>query len=370
MNATLRRAAAVLAASAAAVSLAACGSAEQAGENGGSDGKNGDRKDGPLSIGLLLPEDQTARYEKFDRPLIEGKIEQLCPDCTVTYVNAKQDASVQQQQMNSMITKQVDVIILDAVDAKSIAGSVQAADDAGIPVVAYDRLAEGPIDAYTSFDNEEVGRVQGTALLEEIGKAGGDGQIVMMNGSPTDPNAAMFKKGALSVLEGEVEIGKSYDTTEWKPSEANKNMNGAIAALGEENIVGVYSANDGMAGGIITALKEADFAELPPVTGQDAEIAGVQRIVAGEQFMSVYKPYRPEAEAAAEMAIALARGEEPEAESTVDSATTEGVPATLITPVALTVDNLEETVFKDGLYTLEEVCTPEYRTACEEAGLM
>ncbi|MDG9705452.1 sugar ABC transporter substrate-binding protein [Streptomyces sp. DH37] len=367
MNTQLRRAAVAMAATAMAVSLAACGSAKEAGGNdsGGDDKK----KDGPLTIGLLLPEDQTARYENFDRPLIEAKIKELCSDCEVSYVNAKQDASTQQQQMNSMITKKVDAIILDAVDSKSIAGSVKKADDAGIPVVAYDRLAEGPISAYTSFDNEEVGRVQGTALLEELGDKAKDGQIVMMNGSPTDPNAAMFKKGAKSVLDGKVKVGKSYDTTDWKPEEANKNMSGAIASLGKGNIVGVYSANDGMAGGIITALKSAGVDPLPPVTGQDAELAGVQRIIAGEQFMTVYKPFKPEADAAAEMAVALARGEDVKADGTIDSATTKGVPATLIPPVAVTVDNLKDTVIKDGLYKLEDICTAKYAKACEKAGL-
>ncbi|MCI0384141.1 sugar ABC transporter substrate-binding protein [Streptomyces sp. CNQ085] len=367
MNTQLRRAAVAAAATAMAVSLAACGSAKEAGGNG-SEGDD-EKKDGPLTIGLLLPEDQTARYENFDRPLIEKRIKELCSDCEVSYVNAKEDASTQQQQMNSMITKKVDAIILDAVDAKSIAGSVNKADQAGIPVVAYDRLAEGPISAYTSFDNEQVGKVQGTALLEELGGKAEDGQIVMMNGSPTDPNAAMFKKGAKSVLDGKVKVGKSYDTTGWKPEEANKNMSGAIASLGKENIVGVYSANDGMAGGIITALKSAGVDPLPPVTGQDAELAGLQRIVSGDQFMTVYKPFQPEAYAAAEMAVALARGEEPETETTVDSATTKDVPATLIEPIAVTVENLKDTVVEDGLYTVEEICTAKYAEACEKAGL-
>jgi D-xylose transport system substrate-binding protein len=366
MNTTLRRAAVALAATAMASSLAACGSAKEADEQTNS---SNEKKDGPLSIGLLLPEDQTARYENFDKPLIEAKIKELCSDCEVTYVNAKEDASVQQQQMNSMITKKVDVIILDAVDSKSIAGSVEKADAAGIPVVAYDRLAEGPISAYTSFDNQEVGKVQGQALLDALGDGADDGQIVMMNGSPTDPNAAMFKKGAESVLDGKVEVGKSYDTTEWKPSEANKNMNGAISALGMDNIIGVYSANDGLASGIITALKGAGFDELPPVTGQDAELAGIQRIVAGEQHMTVYKAYKPEADAAAEMAIALARGEEVRTEDTVDSPTTKGVPATLIAPVSVTVDNIEDTVLEDGVYELREICTDKYEAACEKAGL-
>ncbi|WP_031508876.1 sugar ABC transporter substrate-binding protein [Streptomyces megasporus] len=368
MNTQLRRAAVAMAATAMAVSLAACGSAKEAGDGNGSGGGE-KKKDGPLTIGLLLPEDQTARYENFDKPLIEAKIKELCPDCKVSYVNAKEDASTQQQQMNSMVTKKVDAIILDAVDAKSIAGSVKKAADAGIPVVAYDRLAEGPISAYTSFDNEKVGQVQGEALLEKLGDKAKDGQIVMMNGSPTDPNAAQFKKGAKSVLDGNVKVGKSYDTTGWKPEEANKNMSGAIASLGKKNIVGVYSANDGMAGGIITALKSAGVDPLPPVTGQDAELAGVQRIVSGEQFMTVYKPFKPEAHAAAEMAVALARGEDPKTETTVDSATAKDVPATLIEPIAVTVDNLKDTVVKDGLYTVEEICTPEYEKACEKAGL-
>ncbi|MCK1797082.1 sugar ABC transporter substrate-binding protein [Streptomyces sp. XM4193] len=366
MNATVRRTAVALAVTALSVSLAACGSAKEA--DGGSDSGE-KKKDGPLNIGLLLPEDQTARYENFDRPLIEKKIKELCGDCKVTYVNAKQDASVQQQQMDSMITKKVDVIILDAVDSKSIAGSVKKADGANIPVVAYDRLAEGPISAYTSFDNEEVGKVQGTALLKELGDEAEDGQIVMMNGSPTDPNAGSYKKGAESVLKGKVKIGKSYDTTEWKPSEANKNMNGALAALGKDKIVGVYSANDGMAGGIITALKSAGYDKLPPVTGQDAEVAAVQRIIAGEQHMSVYKPYKPEADAAAEMAIALGRGEDVKAETTVDSPTTKDVPATLISPISLTVDNINDTVIKDGLYKVSDLCTAKYKTACEKAGI-
>lgn len=366
MNATVRRTAVALAATALSVSLAACGSAKEA-DGGGDSGEK--KKDGPLSIGLLLPEDQTARYEKFDRPLIEKKIKELCDDCKVTYVNAKQDASVQQQQMDSMITKKVDVIILDAVDAKSIASSVKKADGANIPVVAYDRLAEGPISAYTSFDNEEVGKVQGNALLKALGDKAEGGQIVMMNGSPTDPNAALFKKGAKSVLDGKVKVGKTYDTTEWKPSEANKNMNGAIAALGKDKIDGVYSANDGLAGGIITALKSAGYDTLPPVTGQDAEVAGVQRIIAGEQHMSVYKPYKPEADAAAEMAIALGRGEDVKAETTVDSPTTKDVPATLISPISLTVDNVKETVIKDGLYKVGDLCTAKYKAACEKAGI-
>ncbi|UYQ65114.1 substrate-binding domain-containing protein [Streptomyces peucetius] len=369
MNAHLRRAAVAVAASAMAVSLAACG---QAGDSGESTSESSPKKGDDITIGLLLPENQTARYEKFDKPLIEKKISELTNDkAKVVYANAKQDATQQSQQVETMITNKVDALILDAVDSKAIANSVKKAKDAGIPVVAYDRLAEGPIDAYTSFDNEEVGRVQGKALLEALGDKAKDGQIVMMNGSVTDPNAALFKKGAHAELDGKVNIGKEYDTKEWKPENANANMEAAISALGKDKIIGVYSANDGMAGGIITALKAAGISPLPPVTGQDAEISGVQRIVAGEQFMSVYKPYAPEAAAAAEMAVALAKGEKLDsiAKSTVDSPTTQDVPAVLVPVVSLTQDNIKETVVKDGVYTVQEICTAKLKAACDKLGL-
>ncbi|WP_185899535.1 sugar ABC transporter substrate-binding protein [Streptomyces sp. WAC07061] len=370
MNTRMRRAAVAVAAGAMAVSLAACGSAKEA---GGEKKPSGSAAAGDaIKVGLLLPENQTARYEKFDKPLIEKKIADLTGGkAQVVYANAKQDATTQNSQVDTMITNKVNVLIVDAVDAKAIAGSVKKAKDAGIPVVAYDRLAEGPIDAYTSFDNEEVGKVQGKALLEALGDKAKDGQIVMMNGSVTDPNAALFKKGAHSVLDGKVTIGKEYDTKEWKPENANTNMAGALTALGKDKVIGVYSANDGMAGGIITALKAAGLSPLPPVTGQDAELAGVQRIVAGEQFMSVYKPYAPEAAAAAEMAVALAKGEKIDGiiNNKVDSPTSKGVPSVLIPVVSLTKSNIKDTVVKDGVYTVDEICTDKFSAACATIGL-
>ncbi|MFE3602624.1 sugar ABC transporter substrate-binding protein [Streptomyces sp. NPDC059142] len=365
----MRRAAVATVATAMAVSLAACGSAKESGDK--AEASTAEKK-GPITVGLLLPENQTARYEKFDKPLIEKKVSELTDGTgKVVYANAKQDATTQSQQVDTMITNKVSVLVVDAVDSKAIASGVKKAKEAGIPVVAYDRLAEGPIDAYTSFDNEEVGRVQGKALLDELGDKAKSGDIVMMNGASTDPNAALFKKGALSVLEGKVNIGKSYDTKEWKPENANANMEGAISALGKDKIIGVYSANDSMAGGIITALKSGGFSKLPPVTGQDAELAGVQRIVSGEQFMSVYKSYPQEAEIAAEMAVALAKGEKLDsiAKTTVDSPTTKGVPTVLVPVVSLTKDNINDTVIKEGIYTAAEICTAKYKAGCDAIGV-
>ncbi|MCF1593281.1 sugar ABC transporter substrate-binding protein [Streptomyces muensis] len=364
----MRRAAVAVAAGAMAISLAACGSAEEAG--GGNDSTASAAKGDDIKVGLLLPENQTARYEKFDRPLIEEKIKELTNGkATIDYNNAKQDANLQAQQVDTMITNKVDVLILDAVDAKAIKNSVQKAVDQGIKVVAYDRLAEGPISAYTSFDNVSVGKTQGEALLTALGDKAKDGQIVMMNGSVTDPNAAQFKEGAHSALDGKVKVGKEYDTKEWKPENANANMEAAISALGKDKIVGVYSANDGMAGGIITALKAAGIDV--PVTGQDAELAAVQRIVAGEQYMSVYKPYAPEATAAAEMAVALAQGKSLDsiAKDKVDSGSEKGVPSVLVPVTSLTKDNINDTVIKDGVYTAAEICTGKYKAACDKLGV-
>ncbi|MFF5406439.1 substrate-binding domain-containing protein [Streptomyces misionensis] len=364
----MRRAAFAVAAGAMAVSLAACGSAKESG--GGSKTTDSAKKGDAIKVGLLLPENQTARYEKFDRPLIEKKVKELTNGkAQVVYANAKQDASTQNQQVDTMITNKVDVLIVDAVDTAAIKSSVQKAKDAGIPVVAYDRLAQGPISAYTSFDNETVGKTQGEALLKALGSKAKSGKIVMMNGSITDPNAAQFKKGAHEVLDGKVNVGKEYDTKDWKPENANSNMEAAISALGKKNIIGVYSANDGMAGGIVTALKAAGISV--PVTGQDAELAGVQRIVAGDQYMSVYKPYAPEADAAAEMAVALAQGKSLDsiAKDKVDSPTTKQVPTVILPVTALTKDNIKDTVIKDGVYTAADICTSQYKAACDKLGL-
>lgn len=369
MNTRMRRAAVAVAAGAMAISLAACGSAEEAG--GDNDSTASAAKGDNIKVGLLLPENQTARYEKFDRPLIEQKIKELTNGkAKIDYNNAKQDANLQAQQVDTMITNKVDVLILDAVDAKAIKNSVQKAVDQGIKVVAYDRLAEGPISGYTSFDNEEVGRTQGEALLKALGdKATKDSKIVMINGSVTDPNAAQFKKGAHSALDGKVTIAKEYDTKEWKPENANSEMEAAISAVGKNNIAGVYSANDGMAGGAITALQAAGLKV--PVTGQDAELAAVQRIVAGDQYMSVFKSYPQEANVVAEMAVALAKGEKLDsiAKDKVSSGSAQDIPAALIPVVSLTTENINDTVIKEGFYTIDEICTGKYKDACAKAGL-
>ncbi|MBB4945590.1 D-xylose transport system substrate-binding protein [Kitasatospora gansuensis] len=344
--------------------MAACGSAKQ------STGTSTGAAAGPVKIGLLLPETKTTRYEQFDRPLIEAKIKALAPDAQIDYYNANENATTQQTQVDTALTKGDKVLILDAVDSKSIQSSVQKAHDAGVKVIAYDRLAQGPVDAYVSFDNKKVGQLQGEALVAAVGPKASSGKIIMINGSPTDPNAAQFKAGAHSAIDGKLTIGKEYDTPNWDPNNANQEAAAAITALGAPNVVGVYSANDGMAAGIATALKAASLSV--PLTGQDAQLDAVQRILAGTQTMSIYKPFKPETDAAATMAVQFAQGKSLEPSLTPTTSTNgsgNSVASNLITPVVLTKANIKTTVVADGLYTVAQICTPDYAAACTAAGL-
>lgn len=358
----------VVAATAASVGLgmAACGSAKQSTSSGASGGASG----GTVKVGLLLPESKTTRYEQFDRPLLEANIKKLVPGAQIDYYNANQDATLQQTQVDTALTKGNKILVLDAVDSKSIQASVQKAHDAGVKVLAYDRLAQGPVDAYVSFDNFKVGQLQGQGLVDAVGANASKGSIIMINGSPTDPNAGQFKAGAHSVIDGKLTVGKEYDTPNWDPNTANQETAAAITAIGGPNVVGIYSANDGMAAGAATAMKAAGISV--PLTGQDAQLDGIQRIVAGTQTMTIYKPYEPEAEASAKIVAAWANGTTPtpsDVPTTATSGSGQKVPANLITPIVVTKSNIKDTVVKDGLYTVDQICTPAYAEACKAAGL-
>ncbi|MFG1924696.1 sugar ABC transporter substrate-binding protein [Cryptosporangium sp. NPDC048952] len=329
----------------------------------GSSSSDGDGK----TIALFLPESKTTRYEAFDRPLFEAKVKSLCADCEVLYSNADQDAAKQQQQIEAALTQGADALVLDAVDAGAVAPLVNQAKQKNVPVIAYDRLISGiTYEYYVSFNNVRVGEMQGQALLDALGKAGttDKGQIVMINGSPTDPSSADYKKGAHNVLDGKVKVGREFDTPDWSPDKAQQEMEQSITALGRDSVVGVLSANDGMAGGAIAAMKRAGYQTLPPITGQDAELAAVQRILTGEQYMTIYLDIRSEAEKAAELAVALVKGEKPEAPAKVGQ-----IPAFLLDPIPVTADKVKDTIVKDGFYQPADLCTAEVQAACAKQGI-
>ncbi|MCW2832540.1 MAG: sugar transporter substrate-binding protein [Nocardioides sp.] len=345
--------------------LTACGANDA--ESGGDSGDGGgDSK----VIALLLPESKTTRYEAFDRPLFEEAVSGLCSDCEVLYYNADQDEAKQTQQVDTAISEGADVIVLDPVNGAGAGGMVQSAQDSGAEVIAYDRfIAEA--DYYMSFDNETVGQMQAEALVEAMG---GEGSILMLNGAPSDPNAAQFKAGAHSVLDdSNIKILEEYDNPDWSPENAQSFVSDQLAKYDPSEINGVYAANDGQAGGVVAALTGGGVAQdaLPPITGQDAEIAAIQRILAGEQAMTIYKPIPIEAETAAEVAVALANGDDvPTSTDTgIDQSDYEGVASYIFDPTVLTADNVADTVIADGFYSAEDICTGEYAKACEAAGI-
>jgi D-xylose transport system substrate-binding protein len=349
--------------------LVACGDDDD--DDGGGDSGGGGAK-----VALLLPESQTTRYEAHDRPEFEAALKEECPDCELIYSNADQDAAKQQQQVEAALTDGAEVMVLDPVDSASAAGMASQAKQQGVPVISYDRLITDTdaIDYYVSFDNVKVGELQGESLVNKLADDGNPtGPIVKIKGSPTDNNAKLFNEGAQSKFdEAGVEIAKEYDTPDWLPEEAQREMDQAITAVGADGFTGVYAMNDGTAGGAIAAMKAGGVdPKTVPVTGQDAELEAIQRILVGEQFMTVYKATLLETKAAAQLAAALAKGEDPP-EGLVNGETDNGsisVPSVLEEPVAVTIDNINDTVIKDGFWTAADICVGDYVQACKDAGI-
>src|SRR6266540_1268786 len=356
-----------------AVTLLAAACSTTNNEGGGSGGGSG----GAKKIALLLPEIKTTRYEAQDKPLFEAKVRALCSDCEILYTNADQKGDVQQNQADAALTNGAKVMVLDPVDSASAAAIVSKAKAQGVPVISYDRLIlDADIDYYISFDNVQVGKLQAQSLVEKLKADGKSGSVVMINGAPTDNNAKLFKQGAHSVLDGSgFKIAKEYDTPDWSPDKAQTEMEQAITALGKTGFVGVYAANDGTGGGAIAALKGQGITPIPPVTGQDAELAAVQRILSGEQYMTVYKAIKPEAEDTAQLAVDLVNGNTADANSLANKTQNNGqkdVPSVILTPTAVTKDTAKDTVGKmisDGFLKAADICAGAAAAGCQAAGL-
>ncbi|MER7755364.1 substrate-binding domain-containing protein [Kitasatospora sp. NPDC097643] len=362
MNRPMRRAVQSTTVLSLAIALAACGQTDAT--------QKPQAAPGGRTIGLLLPENSSStRYEAFDAPLIKAGVAGLCPDCTVDYANADGDAATQKKQFDDLLAKGVKVILLDPVDSKTTGPWVEAAAAKGVKVVAYDRLAEGKVAAYVSFDNERTGELQGQALLDALGPKAAAANVVMINGAESDPNAAMFKAGAHRALDGKVKRIAYEQSGEWKPDVAAAKMTEALHSLGKDGIQAVYSGNDGMAGPIIDTLKAAG-AKNVPVGGQDASIDAVRRVLTGDQAFTIYKPYKPETDAAASIAVQLVEGLDIStvASSVTDSGTLH-IPSLLLTPVVVTKQKVAATVVGGGLYKAADLCTPPYADACAAAGV-
>jgi D-xylose transport system substrate-binding protein len=335
---------------------------------GGGDGGGGKK------IALLLPENHTPRYEAADRPDFEAKVKDLCSDCEILYSNATQDAAKQQNQADAALTQGADVLVVDAVDAGSAGSIVSKAKAQDVPVVSYDRLiTNSDIDYYISYDNTRVGKLQGDTLIKGLkAKGNATGPVVMLAGDPADNNAKLFKQGANTALKsGGVNIARSFDTPGWSADKAQNEMQQAITALGNSGFNGVLAANDDLGGGAIAAMKSAGVnPSTRPTTGQDATVAGLQRILTGEQYMTVWKAIKPEAGAAAEIAVALAKGDSVPSglvNQQIDNGKKK-VPSVILTPVAVLKSNVD-IVVKGGDVKATDLCKGSFKSACTAAGI-
>jgi D-xylose transport system substrate-binding protein len=323
------------------------------------------------TIGVILPDSaSSARWETADRPLLEEAITAAGFEADIQ--NAEGDPQQMATIADGMIAAGVKVLMIVNLDSASGAEILSKAREAGIPTIDYDRLTlGGGADVYVSFDNVAVGTLQGEGLVQCIEEAGvTNPEIAVLNGSPTDNNATLFKEGYDSVINPLFESGEwtevdDQSVPDWDNQEGGRIFQDILAQNGG-TVDGVLAANDGLGGAAIAVLQQNNLQV--PVTGQDATLDGLRSILAGDQCMTVYKAIRVEAEAAAAAAIALASGEEPETTGTVtDTETGEDVPSVLATPVAIFRDNVIDVV-EDDFVDRDELCA-DLEEVCTELGI-
>jgi D-xylose transport system substrate-binding protein len=311
-----------------------------------------------VQIGLSLDTLKEARWAK-DRDAFKKRAAELGAEVVV--LSANSDDNAQMKDVESLITSQVDVIVVVPHDGKAMAKAVQLAHAANIPIIAYDRLiTDSDLDLYITFDNKRVGALQAEYILGRFPNRSKQKpvRLVRIYGSKTDNNAFMFKAGQDSALEksiadGSVQVVHEDWADDWKPENAKRIMNAALTKYGRD-IDAVLASNDGTAGGAIQALREEGISGKVVVTGQDAELVACQRIVLGEQSMTIYKPVEHLAARATEVAFAMAKGKPVIAQGTTNNGKLD-VPSIFHDVVTVTKDNIDETVIADGFQTRELV---------------
>jgi len=309
--------------------------------------------DARIKIGLSMDTLKEERWQK-DRDLFVKRCEELGARVLVQAANSND--ALQNSQAENLLTQGVQVLVVIPHNGKSMGSIVESAHKQGVPVLAYDRIINDcDLDLYVSFDNVKVGELQADYVL----KLRPRGNYVLIGGAPTDYNATLFRKGQMNVLDpairrGDVKVVADQWANDWLPVEALKIMENALTR-NQNKVDAVVVSNDGTAGGAIQALAEQKLAGKVPVSGQDADLAACQRIVAGTQSMTVYKPISKLATRAAEAAVALARKAPlPDAVQTVHNGKKE-VPSILLPPVSVDRDNLVSTVIADGYQKMEAV---------------
>ncbi len=318
-------------------------------------------------IALLVPDSTNALKI---RSYFEANVTQVCSNCEVLYSAAKTDAE-QQTQATTAISGGASVIVLDPLHGDAAAAIVTQAKAAHIPVISYERLVLNTPDLsyYVSFDRESAGGLLAGSLITAMGSKTNP-TIVEIDGDPSDTNTKAFKQSALTVLDGKVKFGAQFDTPGATAANAKAEMLSALANLNFK-VDGVLAASDGLAGAAIATMK-GKVRPWPPVEGQGADLAAIQRIVTGDQHSTLYMSTKAEAEAAAQLAYDLAFGVTVPASlsggKTVNNGTAD-IPSVLLMPVVVTKVNIESTVVQDGFWSADEICTSQIASACAAAGI-
>ncbi|MDG4665350.1 substrate-binding domain-containing protein [Mycobacterium sp. 236(2023)] len=341
------------------MTLTACGS--------NSDTQSAQGDGGAGKVGVILPDTKSSvRWETKDRPALEAAFKNAGVEYTIQ--NAEGSADTMATIADGMIADGVTVLAIVNLDSDSGASIQEKAAAQGVKTIDYDRLTlGGSADVYVSFDNNIVGELQGQGLVDCLG--GKPSNVVFLNGSPTDNNATLFSAGAHSVIDKVPTIKNVGEQAvpDWDNDKAVTIFEQMYTAA-DGRVDGVYAANDGLAGSVISILEKNKRAGQVPVTGQDATVEGLQNILAGTQCMTVYKSATEEANALAEVAISLANGEEPKTTATSrDDTGGRDVPSVLLTPKSITKDNID-VVFDDGGQSREEVCSGQFAEMCTAAG--
>jgi D-xylose transport system substrate-binding protein len=324
------------------------------------------------SIAVLLPDTQSSvRWEQFDRKYLDQAFTAAGIKHTIT--NAQGDPGTQRTQAEQALTNGAKVILLVDLDPGSGKSIISLAHARGAKVIDYDRLTlGGGADYYVSFDNVKVGKLQGEGLVNCIKQQGIKNPVVAeLNGSPTDNNATLFAQGYNSVLNpmyknGTFKKGPNQSVPDWDNQKALTIFEQMLQST-QNNIQAVLAANDGLANSVISA-ETSHKVKYVPVTGQDATSQGIQHILAGQQCMTVYKAVKKEADAAATVAIALAKGQTPNAPDQTKNGSAM-TPSVLLTPVAVTKSNINSTVIADGFLTKSQICVGQFKADCAKAGL-
>lgn len=315
----------------------------------------------------FLAEKTSLRYEASDVPNFQIDLATSCPTCTVdVYFAATQDE--QNQQAAQALRDGATVLVVAPKDSAGAATIAQQATSADARVISYDSLITGAaIDAFVTFDSGKVGAIGAQAVLDANPAPGA--VVVELDGDAGNSNAAWVARGATSVLDGKITTGFQAWVPDWSADNAEVAMRQALTALDGTPIAGVVGANDSIAKGAAKALRDAGYeGTLPPISGQDADVAALQRLLTGEQAVTAYKPMPQLAQAAADMALALGRGESIRTTTTTDNGAG-AVPTTLLDPTAVTAANLAATVLADEFTTVEALCAGVASQACVSAGL-